>query len=95
MQPIEKLLEQFQSEQAAQIESFKAILDIVKAQDGKIKELTKECDAAIKDIESIILNVKSNTACRYCKYFLEFDKCQPLVFDEGCQPKWRGYNEHN
>lgn len=95
MQPIEKLLEQFQSEQAAQIESFKAVLEIVKAQDGKIKELIKERDAAIKDIESMILNVKSNAACRYCKYFLEFDKCEALVFDEGCKPKWRGYNEHN
>lgn len=60
-----------------------------------IKELIKKRDTAIADIESMILNVKSDAACRYCKYFLEFDKCEALVFDEGCKPKWRGYNEHN
>lgn len=89
MTATEKLLEQFQSEQAAQIENFKTVLEIVKTQDRKIKELTKERDAAIADIESMILNVKSNITCRYCKHYANISGCKALM-NEDCEPEWRG-----
>ena len=83
---IEKLLTQFENDQAAQITYFKTAIEIIKAQEAKIQEITRERDAAIKDIESLILNVNNNISCRYCKYYSDISNCKVLM-NEKCEPK--------